>query len=341
MPQDPAPPADTLAADTLAADTARADTSNTIAQITRDLEETGRALREGRYTDVYEQLSTALISFVVDGLIPAVLTLMLVYVAYVALNRVLGGVLRRSRGVDLGVRQLLMKAFRLVMFSFAAILVLDQLGMNVAALIAGLGIVGIALGFAARDTLENFISGVTILLDQPFRIGDNVEVQDTFGTVQEITLRSTRIRTLNNEIAVLPNAQMIQQKLINHSLLGVLRVVVPFGIAYKEYPQEARQVVLQTTEGDARLHPDFPPHVVVTKMNDSSVDMELRLFLKDPKLAVPVRFEYLEKVREALRGADIEIPFPHLQLFVDEAKAFADAPFMRTDPPPDAPRAEA
>ena len=176
MPQDAPTPADSLLADSLAADTAGVDTTNAIAQITRDLEETGRALREGRYTDVYDQLSTALISFVVDGLIPAVLTLMLVYVAYVALNRVLGGVLRRSRGVDLGVRQLLMKAFRLVMFSFAAILVLDQLGMNVAALIAGLGIAGIALGFAARDTLENFISGITILLDQPFRIGDNVEV---------------------------------------------------------------------------------------------------------------------------------------------------------------------
>lgn len=340
MPQDPVQTADSLAADTTVADTVGVDTLNTIAQISRDLEETGRALREGRFTDVYDQLSAALIGFVVDGLIPAVLTLMLVYVAYLALNRVLGGVLRRSKRVDLGVRQLLMKAFRLVMLSFAAILVLDQLGMNVAALIAGLGIAGIALGFAARDTLENFISGITILLDQPFRIGDNVEVQDTFGTVQEITLRSTRIRTLNNEVAVLPNAQMIQQKLINHSLLGVLRVVVPFGIAYKEYPQQAREVVLKTAEGDVRLHPDFPPHVVVTAMNDSSVDMELRLFLKDPRLEVPVRFEYVEKVFEALRAADIEVPFPHLQLFIDEAKAFQDAPFMRPGGP-DSPHAEA
>jgi small conductance mechanosensitive channel len=339
--QDPAQLADSLAAaDSLASDTTGADTTDAISQITQNLEETGRAIREGRFDDVYEQLSSALIHFVVDGLIPALLTLLLFYLIYAALSRVLEGVLRRSRKIDLGIRQLLMKTFRLVLFSFAAIMVLDQLGMNVGALIAGLGIAGIALGFAARDTLENFISGITILLDQPFRVGDNVVVEDTFGTVQEITLRSTRIRTLNNEVAVLPNAHMIQQKVINHTLLGVLRVVIPFGIAYKEYPQEAREVVLKTTEGDARLHPDYPPQVVVTAMNSSSVDMELRVFLKDPKLEVPVRFDYLEKVREALRAADIEIPFPHLQLFIDEAQAFQDAPFMRPDAP-SGPRAEA
>lgn len=343
MPQESlAQAADSLAqaADSLAADSAGVDTSNTISQITQNLEETGRALREGRFTDVYDQVSAALVHFVLDGVIPAVLTIILFYFIYTLLSRVLDGVLGRSRKVDLGVQQLLMKTFRLLLVAFAAIVVLDQLGMNVGALIAGLGIAGIALGFAARDTLENFISGITILLDQPFRVGDNVEVEDTFGTVQEITLRSTRIRTLNNEVAVFPNAHMIQNKVINHSLLGVLRITVPFGIAYKEYPQQAREVALATTRGDGRLHPDYPPHVVVTKMNDSSVDMELRLFLKDPKLEVPIRFEYLEKVREALRAADIEIPFPHLQLFVDEAKAFEDAPFMRPGPPPDR-RAEA
>lgn len=328
------------AADSLAVDTASVDTTDTVSRITQNLEETGRALREGRFDDVYEQISTALIAFVLDGLIPALLTLALFYLIYAALSRVLEGGLRRSRKIDLGIQQLLMKTFRLLLFSFAAIVALDQLGMNVGALIAGLGIAGIALGFAARDTLENFISGITILLDQPFRVGDNVVIEDTFGTVQEITLRSTRIRTLNNEVAVLPNAHMIQNKVINHTLLGVLRVVVPFGIAYKEYPQQAREAVLKTTEGDGRLHPDYPPHVVVTQMNDSSVDMELRLFLKDPKLEIPVRFEYLEKVREALRTADIEIPFPHLQLFIDEAQAFRDAPFMRPGPPPDR-RAEA
>ncbi len=105
-------------------------------------------------------------------------------------------------------------------------------------------------------------------------------------------------------------------------MLRALRVRVPFGIAYKENPKAARAVVLALTEGDRRLHPDYAAAVMVTELADSSVNMELRLHLKDGKLEVPIRFEYQEKVFDALKAAGIEIPFPHLQLFVDEAKAF-------------------
>jgi len=201
--------------------------------------------------------------------------------------------------------------------------------VNVTALLAGLSIAGIAVGFAARDTLENFISGVTILLDRPFSIGDTIQIEGVYGTVEEITLRSTRLRTLNNEVMVMPNLHMINQKLINHAMLGVVRVEVPFGIAYKEYPQAARAVVLELTEGDDRLHPDLPPSVVVTGLNNSSVDMVLRVYVKNPRDEVSVRHGYIEKVREALREADIEIPFPHLQLFIDEAKAFEGTALLR------------
>lgn len=105
-------------------------------------------------------------------------------------------------------------------------------------------------------------------------------------------------------------------------MLRALRVLVPFGIAYKESPDAARRVVLALTTDDKRLHPDYVPDVVVTDLADSSVNMELRLFLRDAQLEVAIQMEYREKVFEALKEADIEIPFPHLQLFVDEAKAF-------------------
>ena len=165
-------------------------------------------------------------------------------------------------------------------------------------------------------------------------MGDNIELHDTFGTVEEITLRTTRIRTLDNQMAILPNANVISERIINHSMLRALRVIVPFGIAYKESPKAAREVVLALTADDARLHPDYDPAVVVTGLGDSSVDMELRLHLKDPQLEVPIRFEYQEMVFEALRGAGIEIPFPHLQLFVDEAKAFQGSRLLGPGPGP-------
>ena len=317
-------PADTLAPPQ-AVDSAAADTLGTFIQLNRDLGEAGDLLLAGELDLFLSRLYEGLAGLVV-GLVPrlvgAFLVFVLFYLGYRLLRSVLHRLLKRSKFVDAGLEGLMLQTFRLVALSFVWIMVLAQLGFNVTALIAGLGVAGIAVGFAARDTLENFISGVTILIDRPFRIGDNIVIGGTFGTVEEITLRSTRVRTLNNEIMVMPNTQMINQQLLNHTMTSPLRVEIPFGIAYKEYPQQAREIVLALTDDDGRLHASYPPDVAVTALNESSIDLVLRIYLRDPKLEVPIRYEYIEKVREALREADIEIPFPHLQLFVDEAKAF-------------------
>ena len=317
-----ASPADTLAS-AQAVDSAAVDVPNTFTQLNRNIGEAGDLLLMGEWelflTRLYEGLA-GLVVGLVPRLFGALLVFLLFYLGYRLLRSVLRRLLKRSKYVDAGLEGLMLQSFRLVALSFIGIMVLAQLGFNVTALIAGLGVAGIAVGFAARDTLENFISGITILLDRPFRIGDNIVIGGIFGTVEEITLRSTRVRTLNNEILVMPNTQMINQQLLNHTMTGPLRVEIPFGIAYKEYPQKARAIVLDLTKDDNRLHPGYPPEVVVEALNESSVDMMLRLHLKDAKLEVPIRYEYIEKVREALREADIEIPFPHLQLFVDEAK---------------------
>ena len=319
-----AAPADTLAP-SQAVDSIAADTLTTLTQLNRDLGEAGDLLLMGEWELFLTRLYEGLASLVV-GLVPrlfaALLVFLLFYLGYRLLRTVLRRLLKGSKSVDAGLEGLVLQSFRLIALSFIGIMVLAQLGFNVTALVAGLGVAGIAVGFAARDTLENFISGMTILLDRPFRIGDNIIIGGVFGTVEEITLRSTRVRTLNNEIMVMPNTQMINQQLLNHTMTGPLRVEIPFGIAYKEYPQQAREIILDLVKSDDRLHRGYPPEVAVTALNESSVDMVLRLYLKDAKLEVPIRYEYIEKVREALREADIEIPFPHLQLYVDEAKAF-------------------
>ncbi len=322
-----------IANDSLIADSASVvDTSNVITQFSREVGEAGRLLVTGEWELVINQLYQGLANLVVDFIpkaISALFVFLFFYIAYRVFGSVLGNVLGRSKRIDASLGNLILKTYRVVVLTFIAIMVLAQFDIDVTALLAGLSIIGIAVGFAARDTIENFISGVTILLDKPFRVGDNIEVDSVYGTVEESTLRSTRLRTLNNQIMVMPNITMINQRLVNHSMLGVVRVEVPFGIAYKEFPQQAREVVLRLTEGDGRLHPDYPPDVVVTSLNDSSVDMTLRIWVRTPKLEVPIRYEYIEKVREALRKADIEIPFPHLQLFVDEAKALEESFLMQ------------
>ncbi len=301
------------------------DTTSFVGSLAQDFQQSAEKAIQGRWAEVFEDASRQLSEAwadMVPRLIAALFVLVLFYAAYRLLRVVLHRVFQRSSRVDSALESLLMKTLRIVAVAFIVISVLGQFGINVTALLAGLSIVGLAVGLAAKDTLENFISGITIFVDRPFRVGDSIEIEGIYGFVEEISMRSTRIRTLNNEMLVMPNLMMINQKLLNHTMHGTLRVQIPFGIAYKEFPQEARDVVLKCAEGDERLSSEYPPRVAVTELNNSSVDMVLFLYLKDPRLEVPVKLDYVERVREALREAEIEIPFPHLQLFVDEAKAF-------------------
>lgn len=313
-------------ADSLQTDSVQA-APDVVGEFSREVTETGQLLFSGQWQEVitrfYEGLTGIVVEFI-PKLVSAFFVLLLFYVLHRFFKKMLARLLSKSRYVDAGLEGLLMKTYGVVAWGFIGIMVLAQFGINVTALLAGLSVVGIAVGFAAQDTLQNFISGITVLLDRPFRVGHYIEIEGTYGRVEEITLRSTRVRTLNNEVMVMPNNQMINQKLINYTKLGALRLEVPFGIAYKEYPEEARQIVLEITKGDDRLHPDYEPDVVVKGLNDSSVDMLLRIHIKDSAQAFPISRWYVEKIREALREADIEIPFPHLQLFIDEAKALAD-----------------
>lgn len=337
-------PSQKAVADSLAAQTtdttrqalAAADSTSAFSALNENFNDGLRLIITGQWGELWRWARNGVINALDEITITlgsALLFLLIAYALYRVAHRLLDRFLERNRRVDTGLQRLLMKTYRVAAMLLIAVLVLDRLQFNVTALFAGLGIAGIAIGFAARDSLENFISGVTILMDRPFRVGDNVEIEGQFGTVEDITLRSTRIRTLNNQVLVMPNVQMITQKLLNHTMRNTLRVEVAFGIAYKERPQEVREVLLALTEGDERLHPDYESTVVVTEMADSSVNMRLRLYIKNPKQEVPVRLDYTEKVREALREANIEIPFPHLQLFVDETKAFEGAPWMPQQPP--------
>ena len=329
VPQDARVPRDSLsisqslADSSAAADSLQSDSS--ILSLTPRLAEAQSQLIDGQWEEIIKTFYTELTSIAatfIPRLASALFVLFLFYLLFRFSSKLLRQLLHRSKHVDAGLEGLLTKTYAVVAWIFIGIMVLAQFGINVTALLAGLSVAGIAVGFAAQDTLQNFIAGITILTDRPFRIGHFVEVDQVYGQVEEITLRSTRVRTPNNEVMVMPNSLMINQKLVNHSLFGVLRIEIPFGIAYKEFPQEARDVVLAIVKGDERLHPDYTPDVVVTSLNDSSVDMKLRLHISDSKLAVPMKSEYTERIREALRDADIEIPFPHLQLFIDEAKAF-------------------
>lgn len=303
--------------------------TQTLTNLSEGVASAGRLLLQGEWQ--------ALATRVVDGVLqmgadlaPKLLSALFVAVFFYGLYRVFlglaAGFMQRSSRVDPGMQAIGVKTLRVLGLGFVGVVTLSQLGVNVSAILAGFGIAGLALGFAAKDSLGNFISGLTILLDRPFQVGDWVEVGEMYGQVKELTLRSTRILTRNRELIVIPNDQMVNQALLNQSASGVFRVDVDFGVSYKEDVDRTREVVLALVEGDDRLAPHPEPAVVMTRMNDSSVDFQLRMWLNDAGLSLPLRWEYTEQIRKALKAADIEIPFPHLQLHIDGAKGLTALP---------------
>jgi len=205
-----------------------------------------------------------------------------------------------------------------VVVVLACVMAASQLGINVAAALAGLGVVGIAVGFAAQETIANMIAGFLIFWDRPFKVGDFITTEEKYGEVREITLRTTRIRTMENTYVVIPNKQIIGDMLINHSLYGEVRVNVPVGIAYKERIDEARRVLLPAASGVPGVLTTPPPEVVPLALGASSVDLQIRVWIDDPALERRIFFQVLEASKVALDDAGIQIPFPHLQLFIDD-----------------------
>jgi small-conductance mechanosensitive channel len=195
-----------------------------------------------------------------------------------------------------------------------------QLGINVAAALAGLGVVGIAVGFAAQETVANMIAGFLVFWDRPFKIGDFITTQSQYGKVQEITMRTTRIRTMENTFVVIPNKQIIGDLLINHSMYGELRVNVPLGIAYKEKVAAAREVLMPVLLAVPGVLGNPAPRLVATGLGDSSVNLSARVWISDASLEMDTTVAVVEACKLALDNAGIEIPFPHLQVFLEDVK---------------------
>jgi len=210
--------------------------------------------------------------------------------------------------------------YRYAVMIVGLVMAADQLGINVAAALAGIGVAGLALGFAAQDSVANVISGILIFWDKPFAVGDWIETEGNYGRVAEITLRTTRVRTNRNTYVVVPNKTVIDAVLENYSKHGELRVDVPVGIAYKEDILKAREVLLEAVRSLPGVMEQPEPDVVVESLGDSSVNLQVRVWIESADALPSRKFAVVEASKLALDAAGIQIPFPHLQLFVDDVE---------------------
>jgi len=267
-----------------------------------------------------EQLTTSFVAYV-PQLVATLCILIFFWIFYIVSKKILQRALQKIGLEESVITIIISNVYRIIIVVFAVVMAAGQLGINIAAAVAGLGVAGIAIGFAAQESLSNVIAGFLILFDKPFIVGHWIAVDSEYGKVVEITLRTTRIRKRDNTYVVIPNQQIINQKIINHSKSGPVRIEAEVGIAYKESIAEARSVILNgIKQFEDSILQEPAPDVVVDALADSSIVLKVRVWTDNPKDDEPLRFKLIEMCKTELDAATIEIPFPHMQLFVDDIK---------------------
>lgn len=200
--------------------------------------------------------------------------------------------------------------YRGIIIAITFIFILSQLGINVTAALAGVGVVGIAVGFAAQATIANILSGFGIFIDHLFRAGDWVTIDGNYGEVVSITLRTTKIRTLDNTFVSIPNSVVTSSAVTNFTEQGMVRVTATVSIAYRESIDKARAVLVAAAQQIDGIRMEPTPEVVVDELADSGVVLKVRVWVDNPRFEERFRFILAEACKKALDEAGINIPFP-------------------------------
>ena len=195
------------------------------------------------------------------------------------------------------------------MLAFVIIAALNQLGIQTASFIAILGAAGLAVGLALQGSLSNFAAGVLMIIFRPFQVGDLVEGAGVTGTVEEIQIFTTQLKTPDNKTIIIPNSNMTADNIINYSAKGTRRVDMVFGIGYEDDIDKARQIILDILAQDERVLKDPEPAVLMSELADSSVNFATRAWA-DSGDYWGVFFDTTEQVKKRFDAEGISIPYP-------------------------------
>jgi small-conductance mechanosensitive channel len=256
------------------------------------------------------------------GQVASLVLFVVAFVAVVVVGRVLvmplAGRLMDRRGLDRHAKVPLQKLVSFVVY-FAALGVAFAFA-GFGSILTALATIGaaatLAIGFAMQDVIANFVAGIFIFTDKPFRIGDWIEWDGNSGVVEDISLRVSRVRTFDNELLTVPNSQLTDGVIKNPVAKDELRMQFLFGIGYDDDIDEATAIILEEAEAHGDILEDPEPSVRLTELGDSSVGLKSRVWISDPSRSdfVATRGEYVQAVKERFDDAGIDIPYPNREL---------------------------
>ena len=195
-----------------------------------------------------------------------------------------------------------------------AITTIDQLGFDVSVLLGAAGVLSVAIGFASQTSASNLISGLFLLGERPFQIGDILRVGSDTGEVISIDLLSVKLRTFDNLFVRIPNEALIKTTVVNLTRFPIRRIDLVIGVAYKEDLRQVRELLLEMASDELRVLEEPQPYFIVTNFGASSVDLQLSVWTRR-ELYREVKSDLMMQVKALFDSHGIEIPFPHVTLY--------------------------
>lgn len=231
------------------------------------------------------------------------------------------------------------RTVRILVIALGLLFALAHAGLNIAPLLGGAGVMGLALSLAAKDTLSNLIAGVLLTIDRPFQVGDRIELWSaptetgTWGDVIDIGLRATKIRNPDNLVVVVPNNEIMQRDIINYTMSGNdIRLRIPFSVAYESDVEKAKKVLIDTALKVKGVKPNPLPIVIVRGFGPSEINLQLRVWIVDARSRRRVADEITEHALTSFAEQGLEIPYPKRELYIHQAEGLR-GPRKKTETP--------
>ena len=272
--------------------------------------------------------------FVTAERLVSVLRAVIILVVGLALARLI------SRGVERTVRvrsapQQSMLARRFTYYTLFALVVaatLQQLGFHLGVVLGAAGVLSVALGFASQTSASNLISGLFLIAERPFVVGDVITVDSTTGEVLSVDLLSVKIRTFDNLLVRIPNESIIKSQLKNLTHFAIRRVDIELGVAYKEDVARVRGILLSIADENPLVLDEPAPIVMFRNFGDSALELRLAVWGRRESY-LEVSTGVRQRIKEVFDAEGIEIPFPHRTLYAGAATGAMPVRVETTTPP--------
>jgi small conductance mechanosensitive channel len=222
-----------------------------------------------------------------------------------------------KKDVDTTISKFVGSLIYAALFAFVIIAALGQLGIQTASFVAIIGAAGLAVGFALQGSLSNFASGVLLILFRPIRAGDFVEVAGQAGSIAEVGIFSTIMKTGDNKVIIIPNSNIMGGNIVNYSMEATRRIDLIVGIAYDADIRHAKKILEEIIANEERVLKDPGATIAVAELADSSVNFVVRPWVNSSDYW-PTKFALLETIKLRFDEENIGIPFPQMDVHLQK-----------------------